>query len=73
MAIGILKQSKAFVSRVIVSEKVQEASYLVAELIARKGNESRTVGNNLIIPACKIMVGKMHYKKLKTFHFQIGR
>jgi hypothetical protein len=31
------KQSKAFVSKVKVGEKAQEASYLVVELIARKG------------------------------------
>jgi hypothetical protein len=31
------KQSKAFVSKVTVSEKAQEASYLVAELLPIKG------------------------------------
>jgi hypothetical protein len=35
-AIGISKQSKAFVKKVTFSEKAQEASYLVAELNAQK-------------------------------------
>jgi hypothetical protein len=35
------KQSKAFVKKVTFSEKAQEASYLVAELIAQK-KESRS-------------------------------
>ena len=52
------KQSAAFVSKVSVSENAQEASYLVAELIAQK-RKSHTVGENLIMPACKILVGKM--------------
>jgi hypothetical protein len=52
------KQIKAFVSKVTVNVKAQEASYLVAELIAQK-RESQTVGENLIMPACKIIVGKM--------------
>jgi hypothetical protein len=36
MAIGISQQSKAFVSKVTVSEKAQGASYLLAELNAQK-------------------------------------
>jgi hypothetical protein len=52
------KQSKAFVSEVTASEKVQEASYLLAELIAQK-RKGQTVGENLIVPACKIIIGKM--------------
>jgi hypothetical protein len=52
------KQSKAFVSKVTVSEEVLEASYLVVELIAWK-RKSQTVGENLIMPACKIIVGKI--------------
>jgi hypothetical protein len=42
MAIGLSKHSKAFVSNTTVSEKAQEASYLVAELIAQK-RRSHTV------------------------------
>jgi hypothetical protein len=37
------KQSKAFVSKVTVSEKAQEASYLVAELIAQKRKVTQLV------------------------------
>jgi hypothetical protein len=52
------KHSQAFVSKVTVSEEAQEARYLVAELIAQK-RKSHTVDENLIIPACKIIIGKM--------------
>ena len=52
------KQSTAFVNKVSVSEKAQEVSYLVAEIIAQK-RKSHTVGENLIMPACKIIVGTM--------------
>ncbi|XP_072909831.1 zinc finger BED domain-containing protein 5-like isoform X6 [Hemitrygon akajei] len=52
------KQSKSFVNKVTVSKRAQEASYLVAELITQK-RKSHTVGENLIMPACKIIVGKM--------------
>jgi hypothetical protein len=55
------KQNRAFVSKVPVSEKAQEANYLVAELIAQK-RKSHTVGENLIMPACKIIMGKMRGK-----------
>jgi hypothetical protein len=54
----IISKSKAFVSVVTVSEKAQEASYLVAGLTAQK-RKSHTVGENQIMPACKITVGKM--------------
>jgi hypothetical protein len=68
MAIGISKQSKAFVSEVTVSEKAQEASYLVAELDAQK-RKRHTGGENLTMPACKIRVAKccdkMQYDNLK--------
>jgi hypothetical protein len=57
-AIEISKQIKAFVSKVTVSEKDKEASYLVAKLIAQK-RKSHTVGENLIMAACKSIVGKM--------------
>jgi hypothetical protein len=51
-------QSKAFVKKVTIGEKAQEASYLVAELTAQK-TQSHKVGENLIMPACKIIVSKM--------------
>ena len=56
-------------SEVSVSEKALEANYLVAEIIAQKG-KSHTVGDNLILPACKIIVGKMQHKKFERFHIQ---
>jgi hypothetical protein len=52
------KHSKASVSKVTVSEKAQKASHLVAELTAQR-RKSHTVGENLVMPACKIKVGKM--------------
>jgi hypothetical protein len=53
-----IKQSKAFVNKVTVSERAQETSYLVAELGTRK-EKGHLVGENLIKPVCKIIVGKM--------------
>jgi hypothetical protein len=58
MTIGISNLSKAFVSKVTVSEKILEASYLVAELDAQK-RKSHTGGENLTMSACKIRVAKM--------------
>jgi hypothetical protein len=52
------KQSKAFVRKVTVSEMAQDASYLAAELTAQK-RKSHTVGDNLIMQACKVTIGKM--------------
>ena len=52
------KQSTALLSKVSVSEKALKTSYLVADIIAQK-RKSHTVGENLILPACKIVVGKM--------------
>lgn len=54
----------AFVNKVSVSEKAQEVSYFIAEIIAQK-RKSYTVVENLIMPACKIIVDKMQYKKLR--------
>ena len=39
-------------------EKALEANYLAAEIIAQK-RKSHTVGENLILPSSKIIVGKM--------------
>jgi hypothetical protein len=58
MAIGISKQrEQSFFSKVTVSE-AQVASYLVAGLIAQK-RKSHKVGENQIMPACQIIVGKI--------------
>jgi hypothetical protein len=67
LAVGIPKQSEAFVSKVTVHEKAQEASYLVAELIAQK-RKSHAVGKNLILLASKIIVGKMLGHSPKCIH-----
>jgi hypothetical protein len=58
---GSQNRVKVLLSRVTVSEKAQEASYLAAELNAQR-RKSHTVGENLTIPACKQM-----------FHFQTVR
>ncbi len=51
------RQRKKFVGRFTVTEKAREINYLIAELIAQN-RESFTVGENLIMPACKIIVCK---------------
>jgi hypothetical protein len=51
------KHSKAFVSKIMVSEKDQEARRLLAELTAQK-RKSHTVSENLM-PACKIIAGEL--------------
>ena len=52
------KQRKVFKRKVIISDKAQEASYLVAELVAKK-MKSHTIAASLIMPACKIIVRTM--------------
>lgn len=51
-------QTIAFIKTFTVSEKSQEADYLVAELIAQK-RKSHLVDENMIMPTCKITVSKM--------------
>jgi hypothetical protein len=59
MAIGISKQTEtSFVRKITFSEKAQEASCLVAELVAHK-RKSQTVGESLIMPPCKFIMSKM--------------
>ncbi len=48
------KQRKFFEKKVTISDKAQEARYLVAELVARK-MKSHTITESLIMPACKII------------------
>ena len=58
-AVGISDEAEySFLSKVNVSEKALEASYLVAEIIAQNW-KSHAVGENLILPACKIIVGNI--------------
>ncbi|KAJ4941484.1 hypothetical protein JOQ06_011363 [Pogonophryne albipinna] len=52
------KQSQRMLSSLRVSDKAQEASYLVAELIA-KAKKAHTIAENLILPACKEIVRVM--------------
>ena len=52
------KQSTTFFSKVSVTGKSIRASYLVAESIVQK-RKSHTAGENLILPTCTIIVGKM--------------
>ncbi len=52
------KQRKVFERKVTISDKAQEASYLVAELVAKK-MKSHTIAESLIMPACKIIVRTM--------------
>jgi len=51
-------QEDTFIKLVKVSEKAQEASYLVAEIIAKK-KKSHLITESLILPACQIMVKTM--------------
>ena len=52
------KQNTSVLSNVNVSEKTLEASYLVAEIIAQK-RKRHSVGENITLPACIIIVSKM--------------
>ena len=52
------KQNITSLINVSVSGKALEASYFVAEIIAQK-RKDHTFGQNLILPACKLLVGKM--------------
>ena len=52
------KQRKVFEKKVTISDKAQEASYLVAELVAKK-MKSHTIAESLIMPACIIIVRTM--------------
>ncbi len=52
------EQRKIFVKNVTISDKEQEASYLMVELVAKK-MKSHTIAENLIMPACQIIVRKM--------------
>ena len=53
-----VQQSRVFEKKVTVSEKAQEASYLVAELVAQK-KKSHVIAESIIMPACKIIVNTM--------------
>jgi hypothetical protein len=53
-----VQQCKVFEKKVNVSEKAQEASYLVAQLVAQK-KESHVIAESSIMPACKIIVNTL--------------
>ncbi len=48
------KACTMFEKKVTVSNKAQEASYMIAELVAKQ-MKSHTIAESLILPACKIM------------------
>jgi hypothetical protein len=67
------KLNKAFVSRVTVSEKAQEVSYLLAELTARKGKVTqlvRTQKYQHVKLQCVKCWDKVQYEKLNMFQLQ---
>ncbi len=52
------KQRKVYEKKVTIIDKAQEASYLVAELVAKKMT-SHTIAESLIMHACKIILRTM--------------
>ncbi|XP_025407812.1 protein FAM200A-like [Sipha flava] len=52
-------QSKQFVRSVKISDKAQEASFRIAQLIAQKKKKSHLIAESLIMPPCRIMVKTM--------------
>lgn len=65
---GETSQAKVFIRQKTLSDKAQEASYAVAELVAKK-MKSHTSAETLIMPACcevaKIMFGEEYEKQVK--------
>ena len=58
LLIGHEQQMLSFAKKVKISSKAQEASYLVAELIAKQ-MKPHTIAEKLILPACRIIVKTM--------------
>jgi hypothetical protein len=53
-----VQQSKVFEKKVTVSEKAQEASYLITELVVQK-KKSHVIAERIIMLACKIIVNNV--------------
>ena len=51
-------QTSRFQTHFKVSDKAQEASYLVAELVAKE-MKAHTIAESLILPACQVIVRTM--------------
>jgi hypothetical protein len=64
------KQRKVLEKKVTISEKTQEASYLVAELLVQKMKKSHTIAERPIMPACIIIVRTMTGKEAES---EIGK
>jgi hypothetical protein len=59
------KQGSVFSKKIKISEKAQQASYAVAEIVART-IKSHTVAENVILPACQEMVRIMFWEDAVT-------
>ena len=66
------KQARLMSDYTSMSDKCQEASFVVSQVIAQR-KQPHTVAENLVVPCCReivrIMLGKMLQKKFKKFRF----
>jgi hypothetical protein len=61
-------QAKQWTRITTISDKIQEASYSVAEIMAKKKMKSHTIAESVILPACckilNIMFGEEYEKEI---------